>query len=346
MVTQAPKLPVAIDAMGGDKAPDINVEGAISAARLDGLTSILVGDEDKLYRIICAQNAQKLLDDGLLTLVHTSEAIAMDDKPALALRKKKNSSIHIACQLVREEKAVGVLSAGNSGAIMAIALIVLGRLEHILRPAIAAVIPSKSGQTVILDVGANTECQPNNLLQFALMGHAYAETVLSIKKPRLGILANGEEDSKGTELTRATLELLRKTSLNTVGHCEGRDLFSGHVDVVVCDGFSGNLVLKTAEGTASFLMQSIKKSFQEANLVGKIGGQLSKPLFEKIKAKLDPREFGAAPLLGLLAPVYIAHGSSDAYAIRRAISRVVKQSDRDLAAEITKLISKFQHFTT
>ena len=331
--------------MGGDKAPDINVEGAISAARLDGLASALVGDEDKLYRIICAQNAQKLLDDGLLTLVHASEIIAMDEKPALALRKKKNSSMHVACELVRAKQAVGVLSAGNSGAMMAIALIVLGRLEIILRPAIAAIIPSKIGQTVLLDVGANTECLPSNLFQFALMGHAYSETVLAVKNPRIGILANGEEESKGTELTRATVALLRKTSLNTVGHCEGRDLFTGHVDVVVCDGFNGNLVLKAAEGTATFLMQSIKKSFQEANLVEKIGGILSKPLFDKLKAEIDPREFGAAPLLGLLAPVYIAHGSSDAYAIRRAIGRVVKQSDQDLATQIAKLTSEFQYFT-
>ncbi len=331
--------------MGGDEGPSTIVDGAIAAASLDGMPSVLVGDEKLLYRLICERKAQKQLDNGLLSLYQADEIIGMDEKPASAMRRKKKSSIHLACQLVQEKKAVGALSAGNSGAMMAVSLFTLGRLEGVLRPAIGAFIPSKSGVTVLLDVGANTECLPTHLFQFALMGYAYSHHILHVLTPRIGVLANGEEESKGTELTRGALALLQQTDLPQVGHCEGRDIFTGSVDVIVCDGFSGNLVLKTAEGTAAFLMHLIKKSYEQAGFLGKVGGVLSRPLFQTLKSKVDHREFGAAPLLGLCAPAYIAHGNSDAYAIRRAIARVAEQGEHDLSTHISALIQRYQYLT-
>jgi glycerol-3-phosphate acyltransferase PlsX len=336
-------LPVAVDAMGGDHAPGVNVEGAIAAARLDGLRSVLVGDEDLIKDLIAKQGAQALLASGELSVCHAAQVVDMDDKPALALRKKKSSSMHVACELVNRGEALGVLSAGNSGAMMAIALFVLGRIDGVLRPAIGSTMPTPKGTSIVVDAGANTECLPPYLFQFALMGDAYMRQVLGIQSPRIGVLANGEEDSKGTELTRATLELLRQTDLNCIGHCEGRDVVSGHVDVVVCDGFSGNLVLKSAEGTASLLLQLIRQGYEQGGLLTKLGALFSRPMFRKMKKQVDPREFGAAPLLGLMAPAYIAHGSSDAYAIRRSIARVHNQSERDLSTQLISSLTKWQH---
>lgn len=336
-------LPIAIDAMGGDRAPEVNVEGAIAAAKLDGLPSVLVGYENTLNDLIDKLGARQWVSSGLVRVHHAPEQVGMDEKPAVALRKKKNSSMHVACKLVNSGQARGVLSAGNSGAMMAIALFLLGRLDECLRPAIGSTMPTPNGTSIVVDAGANTDCLPSYLLQFALMGDAYMRQVLGVQSPRIGVLANGEEDSKGTQLTRDTLALLRQTDLNCIGHCEGRDVLSGHVDVVVCDGFSGNLVLKSAEGTAGLLLSLLRKGFEEGGPAVKLGAWLSKPVFAQLKKRMDHREFGAAPLLGLCAPAYIAHGSADAYAIRRAIARVHNPSEGEMTAALAASLQKWRH---
>jgi glycerol-3-phosphate acyltransferase PlsX len=213
---------------------------------------------------------------------------------------------------------------------MAIALLEVGREEGVLRPAIAAMMPSKIGTCVVLDVGANTECTPEMLLQFATLGAHHAKVVLGIAEPRVGLLSNGEEASKGTELSRAALALLEQSALHFKGYCEGRDVFEGSLDVVVCDGFSGNVLLKTAEGVAAYFGSLIKKSLAERGLFANAGALLMRGVFSDVKKRVDPREYGAAPLLGLRAPVFIAHGNSDAFAIRRAIFYVRKSYENSI----------------
>ncbi len=332
MTSQA--LPVALDAMGGDGAPEVTVRGAIEAVRVDGISTVLVGDEEKLKQLLQQLGAKDLLKSELLSIVNANEVVSMEDKPSAVVRQKKYSSMRIACNLVKDEKALGVISAGNSGAMMATALFVLGRIKGVLRPAIATVIPSVRDNVLVIDAGANNECTPEYLTQFALMGHVYMKNIYSLKNPKIALLANGEEESKCNELTRLSLKLIRKTNLNCTGYIEGRDILAGKADVIVCDGFSGNIFLKTAEGTAMFLMHLIKQAYLNGGFWGKMGALLSKKVFKSLKRKVDHREFGAAPLLGLKAPSFIAHGSADAYTIRRAIGRVKEQSEYHMPNEI------------
>lgn len=341
-------LPVALDAMGGDHGASPNVEGAAAAVRHEGASVLLVGDEAVLRMEIERAGAGDLVAAGVLQLRHAPDVVAMDDKPAVAARKKKESSMRVACDLVEKGEACGALSAGNSGAMMATSLLVFGRIDGVLRPAIGTMLPSRtpSGLVLLVDAGANIDCEPAQLAQWAVLGAVYARHSLGAMRPRIGVLANGEEESKGTELTRATLALVKRLAatesvpFEPVGHVEGRDLNAGTVDVVITDGFTGNVTLKTAEGVFRFVTQKIKDGYEEGSLLEKIGGALSRSMFERMRRRLDPREFGAAPLLGLARPAFIAHGSSDAYAIRRGIGAVRAWAKNDLGERMSEAIAR------
>jgi glycerol-3-phosphate acyltransferase PlsX len=335
--------PVAIDAMGGDRAPSAIVKGAIDSLRSEPGLVALVGDSQKLENLVAHFQATDLIENQRLSIVHADTSIAMDEKPSTALRKR-DSSMHVICDLVSRGEACGALSAGNSGAMMAIALINVGRLEGVIRPAIATLMPSKKGFSIVADAGANVECTPEMLLQFALFGSAFVRGVFGIKDPKVAVLSNGEEDSKGNDLTRASLELIRSHLPNT-GYCEGRDIFSGEIDVAVCDGFTGNILLKTAEGTAKYFADSIKQNVSSGGLMSQVGALLMRNVFREVKKRMDAREYGAAPLLGLKAPVFIAHGNSDAYAISRAIHFVQKSDQGHVAALIEASIKRIEPST-
>jgi phosphate acyltransferase len=307
-------MKIAVDAMGGDNAPKIEVAGAIAAARDSSMSIILVGDRDLLTAEL-SQHDTSGLD---ITIRHASEVVGMHDSASDAIRKKKDSSIRVAFELVKSGEADAVVSAGNSGATMAAGMFVLKRLNGIDRPAIAQVFPTLTGHTVILDIGGNVDCKPVHLVQFAIMGEVYARHVLGIKKPLVGLLSNGEEESKGNDLTRETNQILKDVRFDYAGYIEGRDIFAGKVDVVVCDGFVGNIVLKLSEGLAeavgSMLKEEIKKS-----LICKIGYLLSRPAFARFKKKVDYAEYGGAPLLGINGVGMICHGGSNVKAIKNAV---------------------------
>jgi glycerol-3-phosphate acyltransferase PlsX len=336
------RFTVAVDAMGGDHAPDCNIRGAIDAIDAFGLQVILVGDESILRQRIASLKLEHRLDNKVLRLHHAPEVVAMDEKPAAAVRKKKESSMRIACELVKNGEAHSVMSAGNSGAMMAVALFVFGRIEGVLRPAIGAVVPTLNewGTGILVDAGANTHCEPQYLSQFALMGHAYLKSVFQIPMPKVGVLSNGEEETKGNELTKRTLEILKQSELNVVGYCEGGDLFKGHVDVSVCDGFTGNVALKAAEGSAKMVMGHIKQGYAETGWLAKIGGLLSKPAFKHALDKVDPRKVGAAPLLGVKFSTFIAHGNSDEVAIQYSLQKALLLHESNGMHEIEDLIQK------
>lgn len=318
---------VAVDAMGGDHAPDAVVEGAVQAASELGIHVILVGDREILKHQIKRRKAQDLP----VSIKHASEVVEMHEHPAVAVRRKRDSSLRVAFDLVKAGEAAAAVSAGNSGAAMAVAMLVLRLLPGVERPAIAAVMPTLKGSTVLLDVGANVDCKPLHLVQFAIMGDVYARYLLKIENPRVGVLSNGAEDSKGTDLTRATDEALRKSSLHYTGYVEGRDIFSGGADVIVCDGFTGNAVLKASEGVALAFSKLLKDELT-ASPLRKLGAFLSRGAFQAIKQRMDYAEVGGAPLLGVNGVGLIAHGSSDARAIKNAI-----RAARDFAEERVNL---------
>lgn len=308
------QMRIAVDAMGGDNAPKIEVAGAVAAAREFSIPITLVGDRDLLTSELSHHDVS-----GLDILIHhASEVVGMHDSASDAIRKKKDSSIRVAFELVKSGLAVAVVSAGNSGATMAAGMFVLKRLNGIDRPAIAQVLPTLLGHTLVLDIGGNVDCKPLHLVQFAIMGEVYARHVLGVSKPKIGLLSNGEEDTKGNDLTRETNQILKAIAFEYEGYIEGRDIFSGKVDVVVCDGFVGNVVLKLSEGLSeavgSMLREEIKKSF-----ICKIGYFLARPAFARFKKKVDYAEYGGAPLLGINGVGMICHGGSNVKAIKNAI---------------------------
>ncbi len=334
---------IAIDAMGGDRAPAINIEGAVLAAKELDITIALVGDRDIIEPLL--NNYRKEHLKGSIVVVHAPEVVAMSESPSVAIRKKKNSSISVALQMVKNGEADAAISAGNSGAMMAFSMFVMKRLPMVDRPAIVTVMPNIKSATVLLDAGANTDCKPSHLLQFALMGAVYSSTLLDIKFPRIGILSNGEEEEKGTELTKGTQELLKKTSLNYIGYVEGRDIFNGNVDVVVCDGFTGNIVLKVAEGVAgaitSILKEEVNKSF-----LSKLGFLVARPALMALKKKVDYEEYGGAPLLGVDGISIICHGSSSGYAIKNAVKYAVSCVEKKLNNILKLELEKYQDILT
>ncbi|MBI5442676.1 MAG: phosphate acyltransferase PlsX [Deltaproteobacteria bacterium] len=305
---------VAVDAMGGDHAPEAVVEGAVLAASEYGIHVILVGDREILFHLLKRQKAKDLP----VSIKHASEVVEMHDSPSVAVRRKRDSSIRVTFELVRTGEAVAAVSAGNSGAAMAVAMLSLRLLPGVERPAIAAILPTLNGPTVLLDVGANVDCKPIHLIQFGIMGDVFARHALRIPSPRVGILSNGEEETKGTDLTRAADEALRKSSLNYVGYVEGRDIFAGKTEVVVCDGFTGNVVLKASEGLAHAFGTMLKTELR-VGLLSRLGYVLARGSFKRLKGRLDYAEVGGAPLLGVNGVGIISHGSSDARAIKNAI---------------------------
>jgi glycerol-3-phosphate acyltransferase PlsX len=305
---------VAVDAMGGDNAPLIEVEGAVAAAREFGIPITLVGDSE-LLRLELAKYDCAGLD---ISVRHASEVVDMHDSASDAVRKKKDSSIRVAFELVKNGEADAVVSAGNSGATMAVGMFVLKRLNAIERPAIASIFPTLRGKTLVLDVGGNVDCKPIHLVQFAIMGEVYAKYVMGAENPKVGLLSNGEEASKGNELTRETSAVLKNASFNYVGYIEGRDVFNGKVDVVVCDGFVGNVVLKLSEGLAEAIGAMLKEEIKRS-LLSKIGYLLARGAFRNFRKKVDYSEYGGAPLLGVDGVAMICHGGSSSKAIKNAI---------------------------
>jgi glycerol-3-phosphate acyltransferase PlsX len=309
-------MKIALDSMGGDYAPEMVIEGGVEAASESAgrFEVVLVGKKEVVEGYI----AEKHLSDRNIEIVDAPEVIGMSESPATAVRRKKNSSIVTAMRLHKEGAVHAVVSAGNTGAVVASSLVSLGRLRGISRPAIAIWFPSKTGGTILLDGGANSDCDAHNLLQFAFMGSVYAEHLLGRDKPKVGLLSIGEEKSKGSELTRQTHELLEGSDLNFVGNVEGRDIFMGEVDVVVTDGFTGNIVLKFSETIVHYLSDLVKEGLGKYPLA-KLGALMMKPVFRDVGLSLDYAEYGGAPLLGLNGVVIIGHGGSSARAIKNAV---------------------------
>jgi glycerol-3-phosphate acyltransferase PlsX len=305
---------VVLDAMGGDHAPQVTVEGGVLAAREYGIEVVMVGQRDLLEAELARHETAGLS----LPVVHASEVLEMEDEPASAAKTKKDSSMAVGMELVRRGEADAFFSAGNSGGIMAVALFRLGRVKGIKRPAASAVYPTLKGACVLLDVGANTDCKPEWLLQFAVMGGVYAEKALGLSNPRVGIISNGEEEGKGSMLVKETYKLLKGSHLNFIGNVEGRDVPLGLADVAVTDGFTGKVVVKLSEGLAKFLLGVIEKEIRSGTLTT-MGGLLAKPALVKTKKLLDYSEIGGAPLLGVNGVVIIGHGRSNAKAVKNGI---------------------------
>jgi glycerol-3-phosphate acyltransferase PlsX len=305
---------VAVDAMGGDNAPAVEVEGAVAASREFAIPVVLVGDEERLRQELAKHNATGLD----ITIHHASEVVGMHDSASDAVRKKRNSSVRLAFELVKEGNACAAVSAGNSGATMAAGMFVLKRITGIERPAIAQIFPTLQGKTLVLDVGGNVDCKASHLVQFAIMGQVYAKHAMGISNPRIGILSNGEEESKGNELTRETNAILRQSSLNYAGYVEGRDIFKGTVEVVVCDGFVGNVVLKLSEGLAEATGTMLKREIM-GDMIAKMGYLFMRRAFNRFKKTVDYAEYGGAPLIGINGVGMICHGGSNVKAIKNAI---------------------------
>jgi phosphate acyltransferase len=300
--------------MGGDHGPAVVVEGAAQAVREFGAAVILVGDRDAIEREIARVGAGSL---GL-EIRHASQVVGMAESPSQALRRKRDSSLRIAAELVRDGHASAFISAGNTGAAMAVAMFVIGVLRGIDRPAIAAVLPSLKRATILLDVGANVAPKPWHLFQYGLMGQVYARDILGIDNPRVGLLSVGEEEGKGNELTKEAYDLLKESSLNFLGNVEGRDIYNGTCDVVVTDGFTGNVSLKISESLAEMIGAMIKQELTR-DVRSKLGATLATPAFERFKKRVDYTEFGGAPLLGIDGEAIICHGRSPAKAIKNAV---------------------------
>lgn len=326
---------IAIDAMGGDFGPEPIVDGLIAALRSNNnFTAIAVGDEKKLLNLIPKNFLSRI------EIVHATDVMSMHDSATDAL-KRKESTIYKAVELVKDEKADAVVSAGHSGASMSLATLRIGRIKGISRPAIATLMPTSDNQnTLVLDVGANVDCDAKNLFEFAIMGQVYAEDVLKLDEPIVGLLSNGEEESKGNEITKEAYPLLSNIP-NFAGNVEGSDIFKGSVDVVVCDGFIGNILLKTAEGVADTIGTIIKKNLKRS-LISIAGAVLMRKVFKNLKLRVDYAEYGGAPLIGVKAPVIIAHGKSNAKAVKNAIFQAITAASSNLNEDIETRINKYK----
>jgi phosphate acyltransferase len=305
---------IAIDAMGGDFAPAHPVAAAVLAARELGTRILLVGREDEVRAELARHRPSKLP----IEIVNATEVVGMDESPVNAFRRKKDSSIRIAATLVRDGRAQGVVSAGNTGAVMTTVKMICGVLEGVERPALCAVVPNLKGLSVWLDVGANIDCRSEHLVQFAVMGHLYSREILGVHEPRVGLMSIGEEDTKGNEVTRDAFRILKETPLNFIGNVEGRDIFNGEADVIVCDGFIGNVSLKAVESAAQTIMHFLKEEISKSARA-KMGYLLARPAFRAFRKKVDYAEYGGVPLLGVKAAGIICHGGSSARAIKNGV---------------------------
>jgi glycerol-3-phosphate acyltransferase PlsX len=317
-VKAAPGCRIALDAMGGDNAPDEIVKGALLAAEEHpGTTILLVGREEVLREKLAGQTSPRI------EIVDAREVVDMTDNALAPLRRKRNSSIRVCANLVAEGRADAMVSAGHTGAAMTSAYKVLGTIDGVSRPALAAILPNKVGHVVLLDVGANVDAKPESLREFAVMGHFYSQMIFGIKEPRVGLLSVGEEEGKGNQVTKETFRIMKETGLNFMGNAEGRDVFNGNMDVIVCDGFTGNVVLKASESLAEMMSKMIREEITRG-FMRKIGALLTKGAFADIKKRTDYSEYGGAPLLGVKGGCIISHGRSNAKAIKNAI-RVARE---------------------
>ena len=327
-------MTIVLDAMGSDDRPDPEVQAAVTASNQLRENIILVGDKNILVEKLASVPG----DQSKVTIVHASEALDMGDHIAEA-RAKKQNTMRVGMELVKSGDGDAFVTAGNTGMAMYFAKKTLGDIKGVIRPCLCAVFPVRNGQAVVLDIGANAECRPEFLVQFGIMGNIYAQTMLGIKNPRVGLLSNGEEEGKGNDLVRNTFPLLKNTHLNFIGNIEGKELFGGQVDVVVTDGFTGNVMLKSTEAVAKLIIDILKEELM-SSFRTKMGALLAKPAFSEIKKMLDPSEIGAAPLLGIDAPVFVGHGRSDAKAIVSALRAAKLAVDQQLLRELRKAITE------
>jgi glycerol-3-phosphate acyltransferase PlsX len=325
-------MSIVLDAMGSDNFPHPEVDGAYQAAEELDVTIYLVGQRERLEPLIA-----KKTEDPRVVLVHAPEVLEMGDKPARNARRKADNSMAIGMDLIKEGKADAFVTAGNTGGAMANGLFRLGRIKGVKRPALTTALPTKEGFAIAVDIGANADCKPGYLLQFGIMGSIYAEKVLGIERPRVALLSNGEEEGKGNELVKETFSLFKASDLNFNGNAEPKEFFGGEVDVIVCDGFTGNILIKTSESVSKLLLDIMKKELT-ANLMTKIGAGLAMPAFRNLRKTLDPRQIGAAPLLGIDGLVFVGHGRSDALAVVNSIKRAKDAVDAGLLPSLREAI--------
>ena len=328
-------MKLAIDAMGGDNAPEAIVKGAVLAAdSIDGLELTLIGDEELIKPHLKGQSN--------IEVIHTTEAITGEDEPVRAVRRKKNASMVLMAKEVKEGRADGCISAGNTGALMSAGLFVVGRMDGVERPALSPTLPTQDGKGfLMLDVGANVDAKPDHLLQYAVIGSIYAEHVRKIDRPRVGLLNVGTEDGKGSDLTKKAFQLMKDAPIHFVGNVEARDLLDGVADVVVTDGFTGNIALKTIEGTAMTMFSMIKKTFM-SNMKTKLAAGLVKNDLRGLRSQLDYSEYGGAGLFGLSAPVIKAHGSSNERAVLNAIKQACEMVELNVTSTIAQTLKEMQ----
>ena len=323
-------MKIVVDAMGGDHAPEAAVEGAVMAAREYETEIILTGLSDQIHSILNRLDPDHHLS---IQVVHADEVVEMHDSPSKVLRSKRKSSMKIGLDLVKEGTASAFLSAGNTGAVLAYSTIILRPLKGVDRPAIAIQLPTLKGDAILLDAGANVDCKTNQLFQFGIMGHVFAEYILGKKNPLVGLLSIGEEDGKGNEIVKEAFQMLKASHINFIGNVEGKEVYRGNADVIVCDGFTGNVALKISESLAEMIGSNLKRLFK-SNWLSKLGYLLLKPRLDEFKKKVDYSETGGAPLLGVNGVVIIAHGSSSPKAIKNAINRARELSEKNINAHI------------
>ncbi len=336
------KHAVAVDAMGGDFGPSIVVPGALEAARQSNGKIVLVGDKDAIEKVLETCDVKNVDYE----IVHASQVVEMDEKPSDILRRKKDSSIQVACRLLKEKKVEGVFSAGHSGATVACGMFILGRIPGIERPALATLMPTQKKPILLLDVGANVDCKPMHLFQFALMGSTFIQDLLDVENPRVGLISIGEEEGKGNILVKESYPLLKMANhLNFVGNIEGRDVFSGDVDVAVCDGFVGNIALKLSEGLAMAMSRLLKEELLNSGLITKIGAYLASKGFRNFKKVIDHTEYGGAPVLGLRGVCIVGHGSSNAKAITSGVKMAFTSIEKGTNDRLVEAIQANEEIT-
>jgi len=335
---------IAVDAMGADGAPRVEVEGVVSAVREKGATVLLVGDEARLAAELTSLGASR---EGI-EIVHAPDTITMHDAPSMAVKQKKQSSMRVCFDLVKTGRADAVVSAGNSGAMLACGLFVFGRLPGVERPAIVTTLPTQKGEVAVLDMGANTDPKPTTMAQWAVLGTVYARLLHGKSRPTVGVLSNGSEEHKGTVLTRDTHQLLARgrergeADFAYLGYVEGRDIFRGDVDVVVTDGFTGNVVLKAAEGTAEAILTMVKQEVTKGGILAKLGAMLMMPALRRLRRRTDYDEYGGAPLLGVNGLALICHGGSNAKAIKNAVMVADRFAQSGLGQELSDSMKRHQ----
>lgn len=326
-------MPIVLDAMGSDNFPLPEVEGAFQAAAVLDTKIFLVGQGERVLPLL-----EKMPADPRVEFIHAPEILEMGDKPARNARSKADNSMAIGMDLVKEGRADAFVTAGNTGGAMANGLFRLGRIPGVKRPALTTLLPTRTGFSVLVDIGANADCKPLYLLQFGIMGAIYASKALGIANPRVALLSNGEEEGKGNELVKETFPLFQQSSLNFIGNAEPKELFGGEADVVVSDGFTGNVLIKTSEAVSKLLLDVMKQELK-GSLRTTIGAGLAMPAFNNLRKLLDPRQIGAAPLLGIDGLVFVGHGRSDAFAILNSLKAAQKAIEADLLSSLKAAIS-------